>query len=150
MKRTIEMILMTLLIVSAATFVGITLMGCSSDDEDNNSNELIGIWYLIGYNDGWGHIEDFNEGEIVVTFTKDGEVKIVNKREDQHPLPTSTQTYTLSIIESSIYTHEKRPGISFNGGLIYSYYFIDGMLHISAEAYDGPSYGLKKATNIFN
>ena len=37
MKRTIEMILMTLLIVLVAAFVGSTLMGCSSDNNDEKS-----------------------------------------------------------------------------------------------------------------
>ena len=39
MKRTIEMILMTLLIVLAAVFVGSTLMGCSSDSDDPMDNQ---------------------------------------------------------------------------------------------------------------
>ena len=39
MKRTIEMILMTLLIVLAAVFVGSTLMGCSSDSDDTVDNQ---------------------------------------------------------------------------------------------------------------
>ena len=120
------------------------MMACSSDDVDYKINELVGTWNLVGYNNGWGQIDEFNEGEILVTFTRDGQVKIVNNRADQRPLPTSTLTYTLSMVESSIYNHEKSPGISFDGGLLYSYGFIDGKLHLSAEVFDGPGYSLKK------
>ena len=48
MKRTIEMILMTLLIVLAAVFVGSTLMSCSSDD-DEFSVESFDPMYQIKY-----------------------------------------------------------------------------------------------------
>lgn len=117
------------------------LCACSSDDD---FNDIIGTWYLVSYNDGWGNIKKYNDNEIIVTFTRNGKVNIVNNREDQRPLPTGTRTYSFKEVEESIYTHEKRPGITFDGSFIYSYYIVDGMLHISAEAYDGPGYGLRK------
>ena len=58
MKRTIEMILMTLLIVLIAVFVGSTLMSCSSDDDDSVDNLIISlsdynvsdpVWWTDGY-----------------------------------------------------------------------------------------------------
>lgn len=117
------------------------LCACSSDDD---FNDIIGTWYLVSYNDGWGNIKKYNDNEIIVTFTRNGKVNIVNNREDQRPLPTGTRTYSFKEVEESIYTHERRPGITFDGSFIYSYYIVDGMLHISAEAYDGPGYGLRK------
>ena len=126
------------------------MMSCSSDDVDYRINELVGTWYLVGYNNGWGQIDQFDEGEIIVTFTREGQVIIVNNREDQQPLSTGNHTYALSLVESSIYNHEKSLGISFDGGLLYSYSFIDGMLHISAEALDGPGYSFKKVWPGYN
>ena len=117
------------------------LCACSSDDD---FNDIIGTWYLVSYNDGWGNIKKYNDNEIIVTFTRYGKVNIVNNREDQRPLPTGTRTYSFKEVEESIYTQERRPGITFDGSFIYSYYIVDGMLHISAEAYDGPGYGLRK------
>ena len=117
------------------------LCACSSDDD---FNDIIGTWYLVSYSDGWGNIKKYNDNEIIVTFTRNGKVNIVNNREDQRPLPTGTRTYSFKEVEKSIYTHERRPGITFDGSFIYSYYIVDGMLHISAEAYDGPGYGLRK------
>ena len=130
--------------ICAAIMLVVGMSSCSSDD-NNRYNELVGTWYLVGYNDGWGGIEEYNEGEITVTFNKNGEVRIVNKREDQRPLPTGIRYYSFMEIGSSIYTHEKSPGITFDGYFIYSYYINDNELHISAEAYDGPGYYLRKA-----
>ena len=43
MQRTIEMVLMTLLLIFVAVFVGSTLMSCSSDDDDSVDNLKIGL-----------------------------------------------------------------------------------------------------------
>ena len=102
MKRTIEMILMTLLIVLAAAFVGSALMSCSSDDdnnvddniivEENNDDDgitseldtlLLGKWTLIELKDGpaWlGGEEQGWKGNVpspyVVEFREDGTISI--------------------------------------------------------------------------
>ena len=124
----------------------LTIAGLSSCSDDDSFNDIIGTWYLVSYNDGWGNIKKYNDNEIIVTFTRDGKVNIVNNREDQRPLPTGTRTYSFKEVAESIYTHERSSGITFDGSFIYSYYILDGMLHISAEAYDGPGYGLRKVT----
>lgn len=118
------------------------LCACSSDDD--NFKDIFGTWYLVSYGNGWGGIRTYDEGEITVTFTSDGVVRIVNTREDQLPLPTGTRTYSFKKIGKSIYTGESKPGITFDGNFVYSYDVVEGMLHISAEAYDGPGYGLKR------
>jgi hypothetical protein len=58
MKRTIEMVLMTLLIVLVAVFVGSTLMSCSSDDDEIIGNEemLLGTWLLVDIENGPGSL----------------------------------------------------------------------------------------------
>ena len=132
----------------------ISMCSCGSDDDDyvggfsGNSKVFWGTWYLMSYSNGWEGITEFKAGEIIVTFTNKGEVQVINKREDQRPIPTSTFTYSLIDIEKSIFTGKPGKAISFNNnpyGLFYSYSFSDdGTLYISAEAYDGSGYALKK------
>ena len=139
--RTKVFLWMSLLLLSLTCF-----SSCSNDeDEDNNvgKSEIIGTWYLVGASDGWGGYEEYDEGEITITFTEDGKMQIVNTREDQQPFATGTRQYHFTDIEESIYTHGSRPAISW-GFLPYSYVFRDGKLELDAEAYDAPGYTLKR------
>ncbi|MBQ8948621.1 MAG: hypothetical protein IJV25_05025 [Prevotella sp.] len=136
MKKSIFLWLITLVLM---------ITGLSSCSNDDGFSDIIGTWYLVSYNNGWGDISTFDEGEITVTFTSDGVVRIVNNREDQSPLPTGTRTYSFKEVGQSIYTGESKPGITFDGYLVYSFDVFEETLHISAEAYDGPGYGFKKA-----
>lgn len=105
------------------------LSSCSEDEDDNNVVEsgIIGTWYLVGASDGWGHYKEYKEGEITITFTTNGEMQIVNKREDQQPLATGTRQYHFTDIEKSIYSSKPRHGISW-GFLTYGYVFKGGIL----------------------
>ena len=134
------------------TITGLT--SCSDDDDfyekdyNNYKSAIVGTWYLVYHYSGWGGITDYNVGEITVTFTKKGEVKVVNKREDQRPIPTSTFPYSFKKIERSIFTGEPATVITFNdSSLYYSINFDNGVLYISSEAYDGYGYALKKMSN---
>lgn len=83
MKRTIEMILMTLLIVMAAAFVGSTLISCSSDDEEevigpggpedksltDVEKSVVGYWQLVADYDSQ-HMQPINDA-VVAIFGKD-------------------------------------------------------------------------------
>lgn len=132
------------------------LTSCSdSDDEDvifvkdynNYKSAIVGTWYLASRSSGWGGRTDYNAGEILVTFTKKGEVKVINNREDQRPIPTSTFTYSFKKINNSIFTGEPSVVITFNNSSLYYYINFDqGVLYISAEAYDGDGYALKKVS----
>lgn len=74
-------------------------------------------------------------------------VKVVNHREDQRPIPTSTFTYSFKKIEKSIFTGEPSVVISFDdSSFYYSIDFDQGVLYFSAEVYDGGGYTLKKAS----
>ena len=103
------------------------LCNCSKDDDysyvtefsnNNDKENLIGTWHILNYGNGWGMKEDYEAGEVTVTFTKNGEMLVINKREDQHPFPTGTLTYSFVDIERSIFTGESRTCISF-GFFIY-------------------------------
>ena len=137
----------------AAVLAMTGLTGCSDSDDDdfyvkdykNYRSVIVGTWYLASHSSGWGGITDYNVGEIIVTFTKKGEVKVVNNREDQRPIPTSTFTYSFKKIERSIFTGEPATVIIFNDSSFYYYInFDNGVLYISAEVYDGDGYALKK------
>ena len=142
--RTKTFLWMSLLLFSLAC-----LNNCSEDDDDNIvvKSEIIGTWYLVGASDGWGHYKEYNEGEITITFTPNGEMQIVNTREDQQPIATGTRQYHFTDIEESIYNHEPKRGISW-GFLPYSYVFRDGKLELNAEAYDAPGYALKRIIDV--
>lgn len=127
--------------------------GCSGDDYDyvqefssNDKENFIGTWHMMSYSSGWGGSHKCDAGEITVTFTKKGKVKVVNKREDQSPIPTNTYSYSFVDVERSIITGEPRTciSISFGFGSPYSYSFDNGVLYLSQEAYDGSSYSLQK------
>ena len=63
MKRTIEMILMTLLLVGVAVFVGTTLTSCSLSNDDDDpiviidpvENPIVGYWEYTGVDMGSNH-----------------------------------------------------------------------------------------------
>lgn len=126
------------------------LAGCSSDDYvqefgSNDKENFIGTWHMKSYSSGWGGTQEYDAGEITVTFTKKGKVKVVNKREDQSPIPTNTYSYTFVDIERSIFTGEPRTCISISFvHSPFSYSFDKGFLYLSQEAYDGFDYSLQK------
>ena len=70
MKRTIEMILMTLLLIFVAVFVGSTLMSCSSDDDENGG--FIGKYKEVcggEVYDDWG--PEVDESDPLAAFFRD-------------------------------------------------------------------------------
>ena len=140
-------------------WMGVVLMmvvgmsSCSSDDDysyvqefgDNNNKEnFIGTWHLLHYFTGWGIQEDYEAGEVTVTFTKNGDMQVINKRDDQRPISTGKSTYSFVDIERSIFTGESRTCISFGYFFTYSYTFDKGFLYLSQEAYDGDGYTFQK------
>ena len=141
-------------------WMGVVLMmvigmsSCSSDDDDynyvqefgdnNNKENFIGTWHLLHYYTGWGIKEDYEAGEVTVTFTKNGEMQVINKRDDQHPFSTGNMAYYFVDIEKSIFTGEPRTCISFSYIFTYSYTFDKGFLYLSQEAYDGDGYTFQK------
>ncbi|MBR5037984.1 MAG: hypothetical protein IKX65_04600 [Prevotella sp.] len=132
----------------AAVLAMTGLTSCSDDDDFyekdyNYKSAIVGTWYLASHSSGWGGITDYNVGQIVVTFTKKGEVKVVNN--GISPATTSTYTYSFKKIERSIFTGEPATVITFNDSSFYFYInFDNGVLYISAEVYDGDGYALKK------
>ena len=146
MKKYLYILMSAMLMVMSA--------GCSSDDDDysyvqefsnnNDKENLIGTWHILHYFNGWGMKEDYEAGEVTATFTKNGEMQVVNKREDQRPFATGKFTYSFVDIERSIFTGEPRTCISFGFLFTYSYTFDKGFLYLSQEAFDGAGYSLRK------
>ena len=131
------------------TITGLT--SCSDDDDFyekdyNYKSAIVGTWYLVYHSSGWGGITDYNVGEIIVTFTNKGEVKVVNN--GISPVSTSTYTYSFHKIPKSIFTGISATVITFNDSSSYYYInFSNGVLYISEEAYDGSHYALKRMPN---
>ena len=112
-----------LLWMGVALMMAIGMSSCSSDDDDysyvqefgdnNNKENFIGTWHLLHYYTGWGIKEDYEAGEVTVTFTKNGDIQVINKRDDQHPFSTGNMAYYFVDIEKSIFTGEPRACMSF-------------------------------------
>ena len=139
--------------LAAVVLILAGLSSCSKDDDydyvqefsnNNDKENLIGTWHILHYSNGWGMKEDYEAGEVTVTFTKNGEMQVVNKREDQRPFATGKWTYSFVDIERSIFTGEPRRCISFGYFFTYSYTFDKGFLYLSQEAFDGDSYTFQK------
>ena len=129
------------------------LSSCNKDNDydyvqefsnNNDKENLIGTWHILHYYNGWGTNEDYEAGEVTVTFTKNGEMQVVNKRDDQRPFATGKLTYSFIDIERSIFTGEPRTCISFGYFFTYSYTFDKGFLYLSQEAFDGDGYTFQK------
>jgi hypothetical protein len=143
-------------VLAAMMVVALPFMvaACSSDDDDysyvqefgdnNNKENFIGTWHLLHYYTGWGIKEDYEAGEVTVTFTKNGDMQVINKRDDQRPFSTGNMAYYFVDIEKSIFTGEPRTCISFGYFFTYSYTFDKGFLYLSQEAYDGDGYTFQK------
>ena len=143
-----------LLWMGVALMMAIGMSSCSSDDDDysyvqefgdnNNKENIIGTWHLLQYYTGWGIKEDYEAGEVTVTFTKNGDMQVINKRDDQHPFSTGNMAYYFVDIEKSIFTGEPRTCMSFGYIFTYSYTFDKGFLYLSQEAFDGDGYTFQK------
>ena len=116
----------------------------------NNQEDLIGTWHLLSSMGGWSPKVDYSPGEKTVTFARNGEMQVVNKKEGQQPFPTTNYTYSFVEIEKSIFTGKPETVLSIdNGGSyaeLYRFSFDNeqGVLYLSQEAYDGMGYSLKK------
>ena len=143
-----------LLWMGVALMMAIGMSSCSSDDDDysyvqefgdnNNKENFIGTWHLLHCYKGWGIKDDYDAGEVTVTFTKNGEMQVINKRDDQRPFSTGNMAYYFVDIEKSIFTGEPRTCMSFGYFFTYSYTFDKGFLYLSQEAYDGDGYTFQK------
>ena len=144
-------------------FVGALLMtigmsscsSSSSDDYDyvgefdgNEKENFIGTWHVVKCWNGWGDNVEFNSGEITVTFTKDGEMIVQNNRGEDYPFNTGEYNYSFKEFDRSIFAEGSITAFVISrGDLIDSYYFYrfdEGMLYLSMEAFDGPTFALKK------
>ncbi|MCP5061964.1 MAG: lipocalin family protein [Ignavibacteriae bacterium] len=85
--------------------IGLTLLSCSSDDNDSNSNEptIIGEWILVNqiYN---GQNEDLSDCELQETLTFNSNGSLVSYYTDNDPCEffTENQQFTLNGTELTI------------------------------------------------
>lgn len=136
----------------------IGLGSCSSDDDDyvdvlsdsNIQKDIVGTWHLVFYGNGWGSKEEYNPGEVTITFTKDGEMKVISHRKENNPFPFQTGTYQYTFVEyeHSIFSEGLTTSLVIGTGSYldgyYHYSFEEGMLYLSLEAFDGPRFTLRK------
>lgn len=132
----------------------------SCNNDDNLSAEeatikeykakLIGSWHLVRLMDGWGNATDYTPGEVTFSFAKDGELIIVNTREDQYPFRSQTASYSLITIDFSIYTHEPKTALSLSmySSLPYIMDFNGDLLYLSPNAFDCEGYTLQRTTAV--
>ena len=136
-----------LLWMSAMLMLSVGMMSCSEDEAlDENHKNIIGEWQLLNYRGGFSPINvDLEPGEVMVTFTKDGVVR-VNGKEGNYGFPLLTGTYNYSFEEKTPYKAKESTTVLVISSSINDYYFHfeDGMLLLSDGVYDGFEYKFKK------
>ena len=110
---------------------------------DNYREDIIGTWQLVCSSGGWTPRVNYEPGEITLTFKGNGEVEVVNKRENSGTFPSGTYDYSFVTIERSIFTGEPETVMLLDLGY-YSFNYEDGLLHLSEQAYDGGGFTIKK------
>ena len=130
----------------------IGISSCSNDDgvvsSDNDGKNIIGTWLLVSSSGGWAPEVEYEPGEITLTFTGDGKVKVDNRREGYYPFTPGIYNYSFEQIERSIFSGEPETVLLIEGSSSLSNYYSltyeKDLLHLSEQAYDGMCYTLKK------
>lgn len=134
MKRTIEMILMTLVIILAAAFLGTTMSSCSSDDEDEITFHESTL-YAIVMPEGATPIDIMPEdyvltlNNIIAVNPETGEFKVKNtERIDSVAFPIPTRYVIQFYAEGSLLFEAKLSSVlssALSSGLTFCYFWSD-------------------------
>lgn len=134
MKRTIEMILMTLVIILAAAFLGTTMSSCSSDDEDEITFHESTL-YAIVMPEGATPIDIMPEdymltlNNIIAVNPETGEFKVRDtERIDSVAFPIPTPYVIQFYSEGSLLFEAKLSSVlssALSSGLTFCYFWSD-------------------------
>ena len=135
MRRTIEMILMTLVIILVALFLGTTVTGCTSDDEQDSTLYEDSELYAIVKPEGAMLIDIIPQdyvltlNNIIAVNPETGEFKLKNtERIDSVAFPIPTQ-HVIQFYSGNSFLFEAKLNSSFSSylptGLTFSHFFSD-------------------------
>lgn len=132
--------------ISALLLLALGTSNCSSDDEEYSGNQVLGTWDLMSYENGKRGVTHYQEGTITVTFTLNGEMKVVNISPHQNPVPTGTFAYSFRPIDPQLNSGQSGDGIAIDSLGFYSYRVVDDRLELSAVATGGLGFSFKKVS----
>ena len=133
------------------------LSSCSSDDQESVSTILNGTWDMVWASYGFSGVEEYQPGEITVTFDEVRKTLNVENKKKIRFLPSGSYPYKTTTVKQHIYTYQEEdveikeliiPYSDETFGdqeIRYTYGFINGLLYLDrgVEA-DGPGYWFKK------
>ena len=141
MKRTIEMILVTLIIVLVAAFLGTTMTSCTSDDDKYEDYTL----YAIVLPEGATSIDIIPQDyvltldNVIAANPKTGEFKLKNtERIDSRAFPIPTQYVIQFYAKNNLLFEAKLTSVissALSNGVSFCHYFTDdnGMARYDLE-----------------
>ena len=156
----------------AALMLAISMSSCSSDDEtvmkiaeegdsgdtkpEDKAFSLEGTWQMVKASYAFQGSEQFDAGDITITFNKNKTLTVVNNR-PEHFLKSGTYPYTTTVERKRIYTYkwvevelkhvviETPESASGSHKTSYGYSYSDGMLILDGGMEsDGPGYFFKQ------
>ena len=137
------------------------LSSCSSDDQDSvyesNPTILNGSWDMVGASYGFSGVEEYQSGEITVTFDEARKTMNVENKKKINFLASGSYPYKTTTVKKQIYTYQEEDvevlelNVQYSDEVFgdqeirYTYGFHNGMLYLDrGMASDGPGYWFKK------
>ena len=150
-----------LLWMSALLLMIVGLSSCSSDDQESvyesNPTILNGTWDMVRASYGFSGVEEYQSGEITVTFDEARKTMNVENKKKINFLASGSYPYKTTTEIKQIYTYPESAwevqkliihyyDETFGDLEVkYTYGFHDGMLYLDGGvASDGPGYWFKK------
>lgn len=145
------------------------LSSCSGDDDadnngfmyESNPKSLNGTWHLVSASYGLGGTENYQGGEVSVTFNELKKTMIVDNKQNTNFLKSGNFPYEITTEKRRIYTYQwvdlEYQVITIHytdeayghQNIRYIYNFHDGMLVLDGGIdADGPGYYFKKLKSI--
>lgn len=78
------------------------MTSCDKNDETNQETaDLVGSWYLMSFNPGFGQIEDYNTGDIIWKINSDNSINVTLNATTSTQLPLNENgDYSYNIISN--------------------------------------------------
>jgi len=78
------------------------ITSCNKNDETNQeTTDLVGSWYLMSFNPGFGQTENYNTGDIIWTINSDNSINVTLNVTTSTQLPLNENgNYSYNIISN--------------------------------------------------
>ena len=84
------------------------ITSCDKNDETSQETaDLVGSWYLMSFNPGFGQTEEYNTGDIIWTINSDNSINVTLNVTTSTQLPlNSNGNYSYNIISNDLVSVE--------------------------------------------